>query len=85
MRNPEKKGARLWLGTYDTPEEAAMAYDRAAFKHRKSQALLNFPHLIESHYENPEKYITRKRSRASMSSLSSDSQQNSSHRKKEKY
>ncbi|GJU40664.1 putative DNA-binding domain-containing protein [Tanacetum coccineum] len=40
MRNPEKKGARLWLGTYETPEEAAMAYDRAAFKHRGSHALL---------------------------------------------
>nr|GEW43519.1 putative DNA-binding domain-containing protein [Tanacetum cinerariifolium] len=36
MRIPEKKGARLWLGTYETPEEAAMAYDRAAFKHRGS-------------------------------------------------
>ncbi|KAK9056095.1 hypothetical protein SSX86_027183 [Deinandra increscens subsp. villosa] len=61
MRDPEKKGGRLWLGTYDTPEEAAMAYDRAAFKHRGSHALLNFPHLIDSHEENPEKYITKKR------------------------
>ncbi|KAI3717290.1 hypothetical protein L1987_68822 [Smallanthus sonchifolius] len=68
MRNPEKKGARLWLGTYDTPEEAAMAYDRAAFKHRGSRALLNFPHLIESHDENPEKYITKKRATSSTSS-----------------
>ncbi|KAI3800617.1 hypothetical protein L1987_28710 [Smallanthus sonchifolius] len=68
MRNPEKKGARLWLGTYDTPEEAAMAYDRAAFKHRGSHALLNFPHLIDSHNENPEKYVTKKRSTSSTSS-----------------
>ncbi|KAI7737234.1 hypothetical protein M8C21_012121 [Ambrosia artemisiifolia] len=68
MRNPEKKGARLWLGTYDTPEEAAMAYDRAAFKHRGSRALLNFPHLIDSHNENPEKYVTKKRSASSTSS-----------------
>ncbi|MFS7931980.1 putative transcription factor AP2-EREBP family [Helianthus anomalus] len=68
MRNPEKKGARLWLGTYDTPEEAAMAYDRAAFKHRGSHALLNFPHLIDSHNENPEKYMTKKRSTTSTSS-----------------
>ncbi|KAJ0837033.1 putative transcription factor AP2-EREBP family [Helianthus annuus] len=53
MRNPEKKGKRLWLGTYDTPEEAALAYDRAAFKHRGSHALLNFPHMIGLHKENP--------------------------------
>ncbi|KAL7592818.1 hypothetical protein Lser_V15G32770 [Lactuca serriola] len=73
MRNPEKKGSRLWLGTYETPEEAAMAYDRAAFKHRGSQALLNFPHLTQSHNENPQRYITKKRSSSSTSSLSSDS------------
>ncbi|KAF5756781.1 putative transcription factor AP2-EREBP family [Helianthus annuus] len=65
MRNPEKKGLRLWLGTYETAEEAAMAYDRAAFKYRGSQALLNFPHLIGSHsqHENLEKY-TNKRKRS---------------------
>ncbi|KAK1412258.1 hypothetical protein QVD17_33356 [Tagetes erecta] len=57
MRNPEKKGSRLWLGTYKTAEEAAMAYDRAAFKHRGAKALLNFPDLIGSHGE----YIKRKR------------------------
>ncbi|XP_022032901.1 ethylene-responsive transcription factor ERF107 [Helianthus annuus] len=74
MRNPEKKGERLWLGTYDTPVEAAMAYDRAAFKHRGSHAMLNFPHLIESHYEILQKYIKKKRSRsASTSSSSPDS------------
>ncbi|MFS7889153.1 putative transcription factor AP2-EREBP family [Helianthus anomalus] len=55
MRNPEKKGKRLWLGTYDTPEEAALAYDRAAFKHRGSHALLNFPHMIGLHKENPKR------------------------------
>lgn len=82
MRNPEKKGARLWLGTYETPEEAAMAYDRAAFKHRGSHALLNFPHLIESHNKHPEKYMTKKRAMtatasSSSSSSSSDSSKNS--------
>ncbi|CAH1416220.1 unnamed protein product [Lactuca virosa] len=60
MRNPEKKGSRLWLGTYKTPEEAAMAYDRAAFEQRGSQALLNFPHLIESQNQNPGK-LSKKR------------------------
>ncbi|CAH1448852.1 unnamed protein product [Lactuca virosa] len=73
MRNPEKKGSRLWLGTYETPEEAAMAYDRAAFKHRGSHALLNFPHLTQLHNENPQRYISKKRSSSSTSSLSLDS------------
>ncbi|KAD4982611.1 hypothetical protein E3N88_19282 [Mikania micrantha] len=79
MRNPEKKGTRLWLGTYDTPEEAAMAYDRAAFKHRGSHALLNFPHLIGSHHEHVKKLSSKKRHvKKSQSSSSSSSCSSSS-------
>ncbi|XP_027351028.1 ethylene-responsive transcription factor CRF6 [Abrus precatorius] len=41
IRDPVKR-TRVWLGTYDTAEEAAMVYDKAAINFRGSNALTNF-------------------------------------------
>lgn len=59
IREPNR-GARLWLGTFNTSLEAALAYDAAARKLYGPEAKLNLPEL---HHREPEAFASSSCSR----------------------
>ncbi|KMZ63271.1 Ethylene-responsive transcription factor 1B [Zostera marina] len=58
IRDSTRNGVRIWLGTFKSEEEAAMAYDQAAFLMRGTLAVLNFPVELVAESVREANYVT---------------------------
>ncbi|KAL1222593.1 Ethylene-responsive transcription factor CRF2 [Cardamine amara subsp. amara] len=72
IRDPLKR-VRLWLGTYNTAEEAAMVYDNAAIQLRGPDALTNFSITPKSENKSPPPSPEKKKTNETKSSVPSSS------------
>ncbi|XP_010521378.1 PREDICTED: ethylene-responsive transcription factor CRF4 [Tarenaya hassleriana] len=74
IRDPDQR-RRIWLGTFDTAEEAAVVYDNAAIRLRGRDALTNFvvPPAMRRDKSEPEKPETNSSTAVATTSSSCES------------